>query len=129
MDDIHPSGEDTAAGLSGLGSGIAAGLGTGLASALTPDDAEPQADLGSAVDTAQLAQDRIVKATRPFIVGLFLAVALLALALSSVAAVLQGVMPGYLVFVCQHLLYFLIALVTAAVVVFVLGAVLSKSPR
>ena len=129
LDDIHPSGEDTAAGLSGLGSGIAAGLGTGLASALTPDDAEPQADLGPAVDTAQLAQDRIVKATRPFIVGLFLAVALVALALSAVAAGLQDVMPGYLVFVCQHSLYFLIALAATALIVFVLGAVLNKSPR
>ena len=126
LDEIYPSEEDTTAGLSGLGSGIAAGLGTGLASALTPEAAEPQADRGPAVDAAQLAQDRIVRATRPFIVGMFLAVALLALALSAVAAVLQGIMPGYLVFVCQNLLYFLIASVVAALVVFVLGAVLSK---
>ena len=127
LDEIYPSEEDTTAGLSGLGSGIAAGLGTGLASALTPEAAEPQAaDRGPAVDAAQLAQDRIVRATRPFIVGMFLAVALLALALSAVAAVLQGIMPGYLVFVCQNLLYFLIAFVAAALLVFVLGAVLSK---
>ena len=126
LDEIYPSEEDTTAGLSGLGSRIAAGLGTGLASALTPEAAEPQADRGPAVDAAQLAQDRIVRAARPFIVGLFLAVALLALALSAVAAVLQGIMPGYLVFVCQNLLYFLIASVAAALLVFVLGAVLSK---
>ena len=126
LDEIYPSEEDTTAGLSGLGSGIAAGLGTGLASALTPEAAEPQADRGPAVDAAQLAQDRIARATRPFIVGMFLAVALLALALSAVAAVLQGIMPGYLVFVCQNLLYFLIASVAVALLVFVLGAVLSK---
>lgn len=126
LDEIYPSGEDTAAGLSGLGSGIAAGLGTGLASALTPEDAEPQIDQGIVVDTAQVAQDRAARAARPFIMGMFLAVALLALALSAVAAVLQGTMPGYLVFVCQNLSYVLIASVVAALAVFGLGVVLNK---
>ncbi|MCK4850239.1 MAG: helix-turn-helix domain-containing protein [Phycisphaerae bacterium] len=126
LDEIYPGGEDTAAGASGLGSGIAAGLGTGLASALTPEAAESQADLGPAVDAAQLAQDRLARAVRPFTAGMFLAIALLALAFSAVAAVLQGIMPGYLAFVCQNLLYFLIASLAAALLVFVLGTVLSK---
>ena len=126
LDEIYPSGEDTAAGLSGLGSGIAAGLGTGLASALPGEAGEAQADMGVAVDAGQLALDRQVKAVRPFIVGMILAVVLLALALSAVVAVFQGVMPTYLVFVIQNLLYFLIASVGAALAVFVLGAVLNK---
>ncbi len=127
LDEIYPSGEDTAAGLSGLGSGIAAGLGTGLASALPGEAGEAQAEMGGiAVDAGQLALDRKAKAVRPFIVGMILAVALLALALSAVVAVFQGVMPSYLVFVIQNLLYFLIASVGAALAVFVLGAVLNK---
>ncbi len=127
LDDIYPSEEDTAAGASGLASGIAAGLGTGLASALTPEAVESKADQGAAVvDAAQSAQDRIARAARPFTAGMFLAVALLALAFSAVAAVLQGIMPVYLAFVCQNLLYFLIGSVVVALLVFVLGTVLSK---
>ena len=127
LDDIYPSQDKTTTGASGFGSGIAAGLGTGLASALTPDAAEDQADHGAAVaDAGQSAQDRIASAARPFTAGMFLAVALLALALSAVAAVLQGVMPSYLTFVCQNLLYFVIGSVAAALIVFVLGSVLSK---
>jgi len=126
LDEIYPSQEDTTAGASGMGSGIAAGLGSGLASALPPEAEESQADRGQAVDGANLAQERAARAARPFTAGMFLAVALLALAFSAVTAVLQGIMPGYLAFVCENLLYFLIAWVAAAVLVFVLGTVLSK---
>ena len=124
LDDIYPSPDKTTTGASGFGSGIAAGLGTGLASALTPED---QADHGVDLPAVELsAQDRIARAARPFTAGMFLAVALLALALSAVAAGLQGVMPGYLAFVCQNLLYFLIGSLAAALIVFVLGTILSK---
>ena len=129
LDDIYPSEEDTTAGGSGVGSGIAAGFGTGLASSLTPEAAEAQSDQGIAVDAVQLAQDRIAKAGRPFTAAMFLAVALLGLAFSAIVAVLQGFMPAYLAFVCQNLLYFLIGSVGAALLLIVLGAVLSKSPR
>lgn len=126
LDEIYPSQEDTAAGLSGMGSGIAAGLGTGLASALTPEADESQVDRAQAADAANLVQDRAARAARPFTAGMFLAIALLALAFSAVTAVLQGIMPAYLAFVCQNLLYFLIVSVAAALLVFVLGTVLSK---
>ena len=126
LDDIYPSEDDTTAGASGFGSGLAAGMGTGLASALTPDDADSQGDQGVAVDVAQVARDRIAKSSRPFTAGMFLAVILLALACSALAAVLQGIMPTYLTFVCDNLLYFLIGSAGAAVIIFGLGAVLSK---
>lgn len=127
LDDIYPSPDKTATGASGFGSGIAAGLGTGLASALTPEAAEDQVDhVAGAVDAEQLAQDRIARAARPFTAGMFLAVALLALALSAVAAGLQGIMPGYLAFVCDNLLYFVIGSAAAALIVFVLGSILNK---
>lgn len=129
LDDIYPSEEDTTAGASGLGSGIAAGFGTGLASALTPEVGEAQVDQGVASEAGQLAQDSVGRAGRPFTAAMLLAVVLLGLAFSAVAAVLQGFMPGYLVFVCANLLYFLIGSVGAALLLFVMGAVLSKSAR
>ncbi len=126
LDDIYPSEDDTTAGASGFGSGIAAGMGTGLASALTPETADSQEDQGVAVDVAQVARDRIAKSARPFTAGMFLAIVLLALAFSALAAVLQGVMPTYLAVVCENLLYFLIGSAGAALLLFVLGAILSK---
>ena len=126
LDEIYPTEDETAAGGTGLGSGIAAGLGTGLASALTSDEGEAPIDQGIAVDAGQLAADRMAKAARPFTAGMILAVALLGLALSAVVAVLQGMMPGYLSFICDNLLYFTLGSAVAAGVLFVLGAVLSR---
>ncbi len=126
LDEIYPTEDETAAGGTGLGSGIAAGLGTGLASALTSDEGEAPIDQGIAVDAGELAADRMAKAARPFTAGMILAVVLLAVALSAVVAVLQGMMPGYLSFICDNLLYFTLGSAVAAGVLFVLGAVLSR---
>ena len=57
---------------------------------------------------------------------MILAIVLLALAFSAVGAMLQGVMPTYLAFVCSNLLYFLIGSAGAALLVFGLGAVLNR---
>ena len=126
LDEIYPGEDETAAGAAALGSGVAAGLGTGLASALGSGIAEAQGAEQAPAVTEQMLRVNAGRAARPFVAAMILAVALLALAFSALAAVLQGVMPVYLAILCDNLLYFLIGSVVVAAVIFVLGAVLGR---
>ena len=125
LDEIYPGEEDTAAGAAALGSGVAAGMGTGLASALGSGMAEAQGI--EAAPAPQLPpQVSAARAARPFVVGMILAVVLLGLAFSALAAVLQGVTPVYLTTLSDNLLYFLIGSLVLALAIFVLGAIFAR---
>ena len=126
LDEIYPGEEETAAGVAGLGSGVAAGMGTGLASALGSGMVEAQgADQGRAV-AEQAVPVSPAKAARPFVAAMFLAVVLLGLAISALVAVFMDVTPVYLTTLFDNLLYFLIGSLAVAIVIFALGAVLGR---
>ena len=126
LDEIYPGEEETAAGVAGLGSGVAAGMGTGLASALGSGMAEAQGAEQVAAMAEQMIPLSPAKAARPFVAAMVLAVILLGLAISALVATLQGVMPVYLTTLFDNLLYFLIGSLVVAVVIFALGAVLGR---
>ena len=126
LDEIYPGEEETAAGAAALGSGIAAGMGTGLASALGSGFTEAQGVEAAPAAVEQMAQARGVRGARMFAAAMILAVVLLALAFSALAAVLQDAMPIYLTVLFDNLLYFLIGSVVVALVIFLLGAILGR---
>ena len=126
LDEIYPGEEETAAGISALGTGAGAGLATGLASALGAGLADSQQAQTASVVVEQPLELRIARAARPFVVAMVLAVVLLALAFSALAAMLQGITPAYLTFLTDNLLYFLIGSFGVALIIFIVGAVLGK---
>ena len=126
LDEIYPGEEETAAGAAALGSGIAAGMGTGLASALGSGLAEAQGVEAAPAAVEQMAQAGGARGARMFAAAMILAVVLLGLAFSALAAVLQDTMPIYLTVLFDNLLYFLIGSAVVALVIFVLGAFLGR---
>ena len=73
LDEIYPGEDETAAGATALGSGVAAGLGTGLASALGSGIAEAQgAEQAAPAVTEQIRQVDAGKAALPFVAAMIL---------------------------------------------------------
>lgn len=126
LDEIYPGEEETAAGVAGVGTGVAAGMGTGLASALESGLTESPEAAAAPVAAEQPIEVRLARAARPFVLAMVLAVVLLGLAFSALAAMLQDIMPKYLTFLSDNLLYFLIASAVVALVIFIAAAILGR---